>query len=161
AQREANALPDSTVLSFGARAANAAVAYARYLMFTFWPNNLIPYYPHPNNGLAVAQVIGAAGLLALISIAAWVVRGRMPYLLAGWCWFLGMLVPVIGLIQVGGQAMADRYTYVPLLGIFIAVAWATADLVNRLPHLRIPAAGVAIAVLAICGALTYAQAARW
>lgn len=161
AQQEANALPSRDVLGLGERAANAAVAYVRYLALTVWPQDLIPYYPHLKDSLPVWQVAGAAALLIGISIAVWRLRSRAPYLLAGWLWYLGTLVPVIGLVQVGGQAIADRYTYVPLIGVFIAAAWAYRDFADRFPHARFAAAATAIAVLALLGTLAHAQTALW
>lgn len=161
AQREANALPGREVLGLGARAANAAVAYVRYLTLTVWPQDLIPYYPHPNRGLPVWQVAGSAALLLVVSVTAWRLRDRAPYLLAGWLWYLGTLVPVIGLVQVGGQAIADRYTYVPLIGVFVAAAWAFAGLAERFPRARYAAAAAAVAVLALLGTLAHMQTALW
>jgi tetratricopeptide (TPR) repeat protein len=161
AQREADALPSTDLLGMGARLNNAAVSYVRYLGLTLWPHDLIPYYPHPKRALSAWQIAGGAAVLASASVAAWRLRVRAPYLLAGWLWFLGTLFPVIGLVQVGGQAMADRYTYVPLTGIFIAAAWALADLAARLPRARIPLAAACMAALAALGLAAHAQAARW
>ena len=100
----------------------ALLAYATYLLKTFWPSNLAVLYPltlHPDPARAVAAV----ALLAAVSAGVWAAR-RRPYLVVGWCWYLVTLLPVIGLIQIGNQAMADRYTYVPLIGVFIMVVWA-------------------------------------
>jgi tetratricopeptide (TPR) repeat protein len=149
AQRSANA-----VLSFGAiplsiRLSNAIVSYVRYLHKAFWPERLAPMYPHPGNMLPAWQVYGA--LLLLIAITLWVFEQRRHrYLLVGWLWFLGTLVPMIGLVQVGRQAMADRYAYVPLLGIFIMLCWGVADWfgAKRLPAALLPLASVLV-VLAL------------
>ena len=110
------------------RLANSMVVYVAYLGQFFCPLNLALYYPHPANRLAIWKI--AASVVVLLAISAGVAAGRRrhPYLLTGWLWYLGMLVPVIGLIQVGGQAMADRYTYLPLIGIVVALVWGVDDL---------------------------------
>jgi protein O-mannosyl-transferase len=116
-------------LPFGYRIQNALVSYGRYLGKTFWPHNLSIIYPHPGIWPAT-EVVGAGVLLALLSLLAIVARKKAPYMFVGWFWFLGLLVPVIGLIQVGVQAMADRYTYLPLVGISVACVWGVADFAN-------------------------------
>jgi tetratricopeptide (TPR) repeat protein len=116
----------STVLSPAARLANALVSYARYLGKCFWPPRLSVLYPHPGNW-PVWEVAGSAVLLLAISAGVACFVRRRPYLAVGWLWFLGGLVPVIGVVQVGIQSMADRYTYVPLIGIFIMVVWGLAE----------------------------------
>jgi len=111
----------------GIRAANALVSYVRYMAKTFWPAKLAIFYPHPGTW-PFWQTAGALLLLLVISAAVIRARQARPYLAVGWLWYLGTLVPVIGLIQVGAQAMADRYTYVPLTGLFIMVVWGGYDL---------------------------------
>ena len=138
---------DSTPLSV--RLSNGLVSYVKYLMNAFWPTGLAPMYPHPGDSLRAWQVYGA--LLILLTITLLVVeRRRRPYLLVGWLWFLGTLVPMIGLVQVGRQAMADRYAYLPLLGIFIMVCWGVAEWAaeKRLPSALLPAVSVVV-VLAL------------
>jgi len=110
-------------LSLADRFANAAVAYATYLEKVFWPSNLAVFYPHPGDGLSMTAVIGSAGLLVGVTIAVFLQRAKRPYLIIGWLWYLGTLVPVIGIVQIGYQQMADRYMYVPLIGILLAVTW--------------------------------------
>jgi len=122
AQRSSEAVASLAWLSVGQRITNALVSYVRYLGKTFWPGDLAIFYPHPGHW-SVLAVIGAAALLVGISALAFKLRNRQPFLVVGWLWFLGTLVPVIGLVQVGAQAMADRYTYVPLIGLFIAFVW--------------------------------------
>jgi hypothetical protein len=115
-------------LSFSARIANAIVSYARYMGKAFWPIHLAPMYPHPGNSLARSEVFAA--LLFLLVVTALVIAARRHrYLLVGWLWFLGTLIPMIGLVQVGRQAMADRYAYLPFIGLFIMVCWGVADCV--------------------------------
>jgi protein O-mannosyl-transferase len=114
----------------GLRVANAVVAYVEYLSKAFWPAKLAVIYPLSSQ-IPGWQIAAAAVILAAISFLAWRARKNTPYLLIGWLWFLGTLVPVIGLVQVGGQALADRYTYVPLIGVFIAIAYGADDLLAR------------------------------
>lgn len=160
-QRKGGAV--STALTLGERVANAVVSYARYIRKMFWPDDLSVLYPHPGHW-PLWQVLVCAALLvgACLAVAVW---GRSrPYLIMGWLWFLGTMVPVIGLVQVGIQSMADRYTYVPLIGLFIMVVWGIADLVaERMSEAwqgRAAAIGAA-AALAVCGAVTVRQVQFW
>jgi len=140
---------------------NAVYAYAMYLWKAFWPTGLAVYYPHPGNALAGWQVAVAALVLAGISILVWTQRSNRPYLLTGWLWYLGTLVPVIGLVQVGNQAMADRYAYIPLIGIFVMVVWSSADWVDKkqiAPQWRIATAAIILAILSF---LTVRQIHYW
>jgi len=143
------------------RVPNAFVSYLAYILKMIWPSNLAVYYPHRYDRLPTWQVVVAAVLLLGISI--WIVRSARShkYLLVGWLWYLGTLVPVIGLVQVGHQAMADRYTYVPLIGLFIIVAWGAGELVAKWPNLKIAvvtSAGVAVSAIMIC---TWVYAGYW
>ncbi len=115
----------------GVRLANAAVAYVRYLGKAIWPANLAPFYPHPGASLPLWQVIGSVAALVAVTLAVIRFRQRAPYLLVGWLWYVVTLLPVIGIVQVGDQALADRYSYVPLIGIFIAIAWGVPALAGR------------------------------
>jgi len=144
----------------GARIANALVSYTRYLAKTFWPSELVIPYPLPRHW-PWDQIFTATVLLVGLSILAIETVRRRPYGLVGWLWFLGTMVPVIGLTQAGDQAMADRYTYVPLLGVFWIGVWAAAELIARW---RLPDLTVAFAVLLILGACatrTRAQLDYW
>jgi tetratricopeptide (TPR) repeat protein len=115
-------------LSLAARLANAVVCYARYVGKAVWPTRLAPMYPHPGNSLAKWEVLSA--LLFLLVVTALVIAARRHrYLPVGWLWFLGTLIPMIGLVQVGRQAMADRYAYLPFIGLFIMICWGVADCV--------------------------------
>jgi tetratricopeptide (TPR) repeat protein len=130
-QRKGGAV--STALTFGERIANALVSYARYLEKMFWPDDLAVLYPHPGHW-PFWEVLACGGLLLIVCVVVVILGRRRPYLIMGWFWFLGTMVPVIGLVQVGIQSMADRYTYVPLIGLFIMVAWGINDLLaERLP----------------------------
>jgi tetratricopeptide (TPR) repeat protein len=143
-----------------ARLANAVVSYVRYLGKTFWPDALSPMYWHPGYWTAWAW-IGALVLLAGLSFAAWSRRRQNGAVLFGWLWFLGTLVPVIGVIQVGAQAMADRYTYVPLLGAFTALVWGVGEAVERFPRWRPAVIGLICGGLALCVILTHRQVRAW
>jgi protein O-mannosyl-transferase len=129
AQREA-----TTPYPFSVRLANALVSYAWYVKKAFWPSHLALLYPHPP-GLPPIRQMAAASLLLLVITALVVAARRHRYLLTGWLWFLGTLVPMIGLVQVGRQAMADRYAYLSLVGLFIMVCWGVAEWSEQL-HLR-------------------------
>jgi tetratricopeptide (TPR) repeat protein len=159
AQRSGHAMT-SERFGLGPRLANAVLSYARYLEETAWPSSLAIYYPHRWESTPALHVAMAATVL--VGITALVVRAakQRPYVPLGWCWFLGTLVPVIGIVQVGGQAMADRYMYLPIVGLLIAAVWSArsaAVALGRLAALPVVAA-VAIAVLS---ALTWRQLGYW
>jgi protein O-mannosyl-transferase len=161
AQRAGGAMPGQDLLGLRTRIANAFVSYVRYLALTVWPDGLIPYYIHPKDALSFGLVAGAVSILVAVTAAAWLLRNSRPYLFVGWFWYLGTLVPVIGIVQVGGQAMADRYTYVPLIGIFIAAAWGLADFVRAVPRLRIAATAACLCAVGALSVLAHQQTARW
>ncbi len=148
-------------LPLSARLANAATAYGWYVAATFCPTNLAVLYPHPlRNWSAPAALAGLALLGGVTLLAAWQAR-RRPWLLVGWLWFVGTLVPVIGLAQGGEQAWADRFSYWPHVGLFVAVAWGLGELAGRL---RLPAAACAAAgalALAALAGLTAVQVTYW
>jgi protein O-mannosyl-transferase len=149
AQRAGGAVRSTTQFSLGVRVENAVVAYATYLWKMMWPAHLAPLYPHPGDSLSLWQV--AISALVLLAITSMVFRFRAKrYLLTGWLWFLGTLVPVIGLVQVGEQAMADRYAYIPLVGIFVMIVWGATDLADSrrlgLGVRMVPAAGILLAL---------------
>ena len=148
-------------LGFGGRLASAALAYVGYLGKTIWPASLAVFYPHPHISLFSWAVCGSALLLAGITVLAFRLAEQAPYLVFGWCWYLGTLVPVIGLVQVGGQGMADRYTYMPIVGVFIAVAWGLAEFARRMPRARFAAPCVAAASLIALFPVTRLQTAAW
>ncbi len=159
-QKQGGAMAGTEQFSLAARAANALVAYVRYLGKTFWPQDLAVFYPHP--GSWPAWAVGAAAVLLVgISVVAVFRAGRQPYLLVGWFWYLGMLVPVIGLVQVGLQAMADRYTYLPLIGIFLLAAWGALDWRRRHPQQAALIIGCVAVVLMGCVIATRAQLRHW
>lgn len=159
-QHEAGAAAYAERIPLGARLGNAVVAYARYLGKTFWPETLSPLYWHPGYwpGWAVA---GALVLLVLISAVVWRQQGVRPWLGFGWLWFLGTLIPVIGIVQVGAQSMADRYTYVPLLGVFTIIAWGGAEIAATFPRWRRPLVLATVLVIGGCVVLTHRQVGAW
>ena len=150
----------STSLSVSERMANALVSYVRYLGKTVWPQNLSVLYPHPGHWPAW-EVGGAAVVLCVILVTVTVLSRKRSYLPVGWFWFMGGLVPVIGLVQVGVQSMADRYTYLPSIGLLILIVWGISDVVDRW-LLALPAVGaLAIAILVASAVLTEHQLRFW
>ena len=143
------------------RVSNAFVAYVIYIRQMFWPAGLAVFYPHPENKLPMWELSFAVVVLVGITAAALVLRKKAPYFVTGWLWYLGTLVPVIGIVQLGTQSMADRYTYVPLIGIFVAIAWLTADVVTRHPVWRRPIVVTACAAMLALAATTAVQVAYW
>lgn len=156
-QKAGNAVAES--FGSGTRLANAVVSVGRYLEKFFWPFDLAVGYPHPAHW-ATASVAGAALLLLAITAVALWQRRRRPWLLTGWLWFVGMLVPVIGVVQVGIQAMADRYTYLPMLGLQLALLWTLHELALPSAVRRFVPAAVAL-MLAGCVARTWNQLGVW
>jgi protein O-mannosyl-transferase len=143
------------------RLSNTLVSYAKYLLLTFWPNDLAVYYPLAPNGIPAWQIVGAAFLLIGITAFCFLQRNIRPYLIVGWLWFLGTLVPVIGLVQVGGQTMADRYYYIPSIGLFVALVFGLADIVKSWRVAPSLCGGISAAALLILATLTNAQIRRW
>ena len=141
-------------LPVSARISNALVAYVVYIRQMFWPARLAVFYPHPENRLPVWETSLALIVLVGITAAAFVFRKKAPYFVTGWLWYLGMLVPVIGLVQVGWQGHADRYTYLPQIGLYIAVTWAVTDLTRSWRFQRIALGAAAVVLL---GALTWSS----
>jgi Tfp pilus assembly protein PilF len=148
------------------RIETATISYVRYLSKLFWPSKLVGMYPHPTELYPAWQVLAAASLLLGITVVA--VRARQrPYLAVGWFWFLGSLVPMIGLVQVGDQAMADRYAYIPYIGLFVMIVWTIAGWDSKrasepaaagsVRGLAVPAA----CVLLVLAALTFRQVKYW
>ena len=166
-QQGAGAMSMSHRVPFDLRVANAATSYVMYLWKTLWPVNLAIFYPHPaivkagSTSSMIWNAAMAAMLLAAITLVAlWSAR-RRPYLAVGWLWYLGTLVPVIGLIQIGVQAMADRYTYLPMIGVYVAVVWGAAELAARYDRLRAPLSAAAAVLLAAWTVMAAHQTATW
>ena len=157
------------------RLKNAAVSYVAYILQMFWPTRLAPFYPHPNNQLPLWQVLLAIALLVTVSLLAIHYRKERAYIFTGWFWYVGMLVPVIGLIQVGEQARADRYTYLPQIGLYVLIVWVVAELTipmitrdfaevrrsNRGHGYNLFCAGVAMALIIALSWRASVQARYW
>jgi tetratricopeptide (TPR) repeat protein len=160
-QRAQGAMTLSDRIPFGLRVENALVSYAAYLGKTVVPARLAVYYPHTAEAYPAWQVAGAALLLAGITWCAWRSRHTRPWLAFGWLWFVGTLVPVIGIVQVGSQAMADRYTYIPLIGVSIALIWWVADTLRSFPRARPIVITFTAAAALACIIVTSGQLAHW
>ena len=148
------------ILAFQVRFFNAIISYSKYIAKFFWPSKLSFLYPYPPLPLPVWQIVASVAVLAGISV--FVLKfHRQKYLTLGWLWFLGILVPVIGFIQVGVQAMADRYTYVSYVGLFIMVAWGMSDLFANRKYGRIALGSAMFIVIAAMGTSAYSQLGCW
>lgn len=159
-QRAGGTITNLETLPMRFRIENAIYSYFRYLAKGLWPTTLSPFYPHPAGSLALWKVIGATLLLVAITFAVWRYRDRR-YLVTGWFWYLGAMVPVIGIVQTGHHAMADRYTYIPFLGLFILVVWLMAELAGNSKVMQPVLACVAVVLLATYAYLGYRQAGYW
>ncbi len=146
--------------SLAARAATVVQAYCGYLWKMAVPFNLAPIYPLARSVNYPIVIACTVALLIMTFLFLWVGRARR-YLAVGWLWYLGMLIPVIGIVHVGMQSMADRYTYLPLVGIFILAAWSAAEAIAHCPWLKRPLAGLTVAALVVCCLLTSAQVRLW
>ena len=161
AQSSGGGVVPMDVIPLWVRLMNTPVAYVRYILMMFWPPHLAVFYPHLRAAIPFWQPVAAVIALIVLSVLVLLCWRRAPYVLIGWLWYVGTLVPVIGIVQVGDQALADRYTYIPLIGIFIILAWGTAELAGRW---KIPKAAVAATgglALLLLGACAYAQVGTW
>ena len=159
-QRHGGAVQSISSLPFALRLENALVSYIVYIAKTFWPSGLATFYPHPRFIPAWQAILAAVALAAASALVLWQGAVR-PYLAVGWFWFLGTLVPVIGLVQVGSQARADRYLHVPMVGLGITLAWAAAELAARRPQTARPLAALACASCAAMLASACVQTGYW
>ncbi len=148
-------------ISLPLRAGNALISYVAYLRQMFWPAGMAVFYPFSPGAVGVSNVILSSVLLAGISAGVFVLRRHRPYLLTGWLWFLGMLVPVIGLLQVGAQARADRYTYLPEIGLYLALTWAVADFCAGWRHRRLLLGGCSAGILVALFISARTQTSYW
>jgi tetratricopeptide (TPR) repeat protein len=160
AQQGGGAVLAFSSLPLKARLANALVSYVSYIAKMLWPQDLAVFYPHPV-AISVWKIVGAGIFLILATVLAlWKIR-QHPYLITGWLWYLGTLVPVIGIVQVGGQSMADRYTYVPLIGLFVMVSWGIPEVLKKFPHRNVVLWVASMAILAACIIMTSRQVGYW
>jgi tetratricopeptide (TPR) repeat protein len=158
AQDAGSALAWSEDFPLAGRLANALHAYRTYLVQTVWPSGLVPFYPYAARDFLDPSVLKGAAALGLFTFLAWRVRARRPWFVVAWAWFLGTLVPMLGLVQVGGQSHADRYTYLPHVALAVAFAFAVEELRALRPRL---VAALSVTLLAACGLATFAQVGRW
>ncbi len=159
-QKQVGAVDMGEPSPLAARCGNALVSYCRYLGKMFWPTDLSIFYPYPSYWPTLTITAAAAFLLGVTILFFWL-RRRVPVLLTGWLWFLGALVPTIGLVRVGEQAMADRYTYLPSLGILLLVACGVRQIVDRSRLLLCPALAAGVMAAALCFGLTRQQLDLW
>jgi tetratricopeptide (TPR) repeat protein len=159
--RAVESIDSSQRVALPLRLENAVFSTVVYLRQFFVPVDLGVYYPHPGNSLSWWVVAFCLALIVGVSAIVWGRRQARPYLLTGWCWYLGMLAPVIGIVQSGLLGHADRYTYLPGIGIALALAWAAGDALEAWPPLRWPGVAVACALLAACATLTWRQSLTW
>jgi len=161
AQHAGGALGSSEVLPLGVRVENAIYSYVVYLAKGVWPSGLAVFYPHPENSLPPWKVAAAALLLIAITVLTWLYRHRFRFLLTGWLWYLIAMIPMIGVVQVGRQAMADRYAYLPFIGLFIVAVWGGAELFALL-NLSPPAqSAIAAAALIAYASMAFLQISYW
>src|ERR1700736_5722872 len=148
-------------LPFSWRLQNALVTYVTYIWQMFWPANLAVFFPHPDDRLALWQVALAAAFLVATSWVAFAQRRNRPYLLVGWLWYLVMLLPVIGIVEVGLQGHADRYTYLPHVGLYVALTWLTADVARSLPHRKEILITIGSAIVIALSVWAWKQTTYW
>lgn len=161
AQRAGHALRTTSEYSLLNRTENALISYVRYLDLAVWPAKLAALYPHPEKLFAVWQVAGAAAILLLVTAAVLAGSRQRPALLVGWFWFVGSMFPMIGLVQVGGHALADRFAYIPFIGLFLMVVWGAADWGESSGIAPAPMITAAALVLIALGAATHRQIGYW
>ena len=161
AQSRGDAIDSLENIPVGFRLGNAAAAYLDYARLALWPSGLAVFYPYPSGGPPAAKIAGGVVLLAIGSVLAIATRKRRPWFLAGWLWWVGTLVPVIGIVQVGGQARADRYMYVPLVGLAIAVVYTIDALVAEARARRTAAAALGGAWIGALSVVTWIQVGVW
>jgi tetratricopeptide (TPR) repeat protein len=161
AQQRGGAVAASGWLSLDERVMNAVISYLVYIGKMLWPAGLAVLYPHPGHTIPVSRAVIYGSILVLITVFFVCYCRRYKYLLIGWLWYLGTLVPVIGIVQVGAQAMADRYTYVPLIGIFIIIAFGVTELLKEKPFRKIVLGVLAGVSLSACAVVTTCQLKYW
>jgi tetratricopeptide (TPR) repeat protein len=160
AQKIGGSVANSSVFPLGYRVGNALVSYCDYILKMFRPVELAVFYPHPSAGIAIWKIAASAAVLLAITAVVLLLR-RRRYLLTGWLWYLGTLVPVIGLVQVGRQAMADRYTYIPLTGLFIMLVWLAGDITGKWRNRAYLAGLAGSIILGTLGVMAFRQVGYW
>lgn len=160
-QRQGGAVRSFDVLPLSIRIENAFLSYLQYLEKSFWPSGLAVFYPHPIHTMSVIGVGFSCVVLLSITLLSVRTSRKLPYVIVGWLWYIGTLVPVIGIVQVGSSAMADRYMYVPLIGISIIVAWGVSDLFKNWQHKGIVLSAASTVALVGFGFCSHRQIGYW
>lgn len=161
AQRAGGALESLRELSLGVRLENSLYSYLLYICKTLWLSGYAVFYPHPGPALALWKPAVAVVFLCAVSVAVWRQRATRSYLIFGWLWYVVTMLPMIGVVQVGDQAMADRYGYLPLIGIFVIAIWGTADFFNSRRLGTVPRFGTVILALGAVALVSYLQLGYW
>jgi len=160
-QKGSGAVPDINALSLQSRVANAFLSYAKYIDKMFWPQDLAVFYPLDARTIQSWQMVPCALLMIVVSVLAIRFGRKQKYLFVGWFWFVGTFIPVIGLVQVGAQAYADRYTYIPYIGLFIIIAWGLPELLSKWPQRKIALGISMVIVLTTLGICAHRQVSYW
>ncbi len=159
AQNAGGAVQSLGAYSIGERILTAGVAFAAYIWKMFWPLRLAALYPHPVGGWPTWQLVTSGGFIVAMTALAVVIRRTKPYIASGWLWYIVSLIPVIGLVQVGEQAYADRYTYIPLIGVFVAIVWAVPEAwIQNRTKVLLPISAIILVTLSV---LSFAQVKVW
>jgi len=161
AQHSGGALGSAVALPLGQRLGNALYSYIAYVGKGIWPTGLAVFYPHPEGSLAAWKVIAAAVLIGIVTVLAWLYRERHRFLLVGWLWYLVAMFPMIGVVQVGRQAMADRYAYLPFVGLFVIAVWGCTEVFARLKLSHVAGGAIAAAVLVTYASMAFLQINYW
>jgi len=160
-QRSSLAVVSLNMLPLKFRILNALVSYIEYIEKMFWPSRLAVFYPHASRNIPILYAIISAGLLLAATVLVIRLAKNHRYLVTGWFWYIGTLVPVVGIIQVGIQGMADRYSYITLTGLFIIIAWAMPDLLAKWRYKKIVLASLALLIVSTISICTYNQLRYW
>lgn len=160
-QQSGGAVKSLEMLPLKIRIVNALVSYINYIWKMLWPHHMAVFYPHPHSTLAIWKGVLSGGILLFISAAVIRMIRRAPYLTIGWFWYLGTLVPVIGIVQIGAQAMADRYTYISLIGLFVMIAWGIPDMMPKWRYRQRAYAVFAGVVMVILAMVSWFQVRHW
>ncbi len=159
-QNKEGAVSSLRIIPVGVRVSNSFISYVEYINKTIWPRDLAVFYPYPDT-IFLSKVLGAALVILFVSVFAVYSVKRFPYVFVGWFWYLGTLVPVVGLVQVGAQSLADRYTYLPLIGLFIIIAWGAREITRWMPGQRIILTVCALLLLAHWTFASWRQTSYW
>lgn len=160
-QQRGGAIPAESAIPLKFRVLNAFISYSTYIKKMFWPSRLAVFYPHPGQKVSMLYAVISAVILLAITLFVFRFAKKHRYLVTGWFWYIGTLLPVIGLIQVGNHAMADRYSYIPLIGLFIIIAWGADELMFKLPYKKISSAFISLLIISALSVCSYFQIGRW